>query len=84
MYVDVCVLCPSLGIQSCSIFVPHFSHQYFTPSPPLLSIFSLAPSLFLGHQNEVLSMLHHTPLKDWLAGWLAGIPLGRYELRLVL
>ena len=43
---DVCVLCPSLGIQSRSIFVPHISHQYFTPSPPLFSSLSLAPSLF--------------------------------------
>lgn len=64
---DVCVLCPSLGMQRRSIFVPHISHQYFTPSPPLPS--SLSPSLFLGHQNKVLSMLRRTPLKDWLAGW---------------
>lgn len=35
----------------------------------LLSSFSLSPSLLLGHENKVLSMLHHTPLKDWLTGW---------------
>lgn len=64
----VCVLCPSFEMQRCSIFVLHISHQYFTLLLPLLSSFSL----FLGHQNEVLSMLHNTPLKDWLDGWMAG------------
>lgn len=50
-----------------------FSHQYFTPSPPLLSVFLSLPLSFLGHQNEFfLSMLHHTLLKTWLAGWLPG------------
>lgn len=43
--VCACILCPSLGIQSRSIFVPHISHQYFTPSPPLLSFFTRSPSL---------------------------------------
>lgn len=47
----------------------HFSSIFYSlSSSPLL--FSLTRSLFLGHQNKVLSMLHHTLLKDWVAGWL--------------
>lgn len=61
---DVFVLCPSLGIQSRSIFVPHISHQYFTPSLPLLASFPLS---FLGIRMRfyLCSTTHY-----WRTGWL--------------
>lgn len=42
----------------------HFSSIFYVSSSTFLSL-----SLFLGHQNKVLSMLHHTPLKGWLDCW---------------
>lgn len=65
---DVCVLCPSLGIQSCSIFVPHISHQYFTPSSPLFA--SFPPSLSLSWASEWGFIYAPPHTIEGLAGWL--------------
>lgn len=73
--VYVCVWMRSLcGEFRVTLFLclSHFSHQYFTPSPPLSSIFAS----FLGIRMRFLSLLHHTLSKGWLAGWLATVPLG--------
>lgn len=83
--VCVYVFCPSLGIQSRSIFCSFliFSSIFYSLSSSSLHL-SLAPSLFSwASEWGFLSMLHHTLLKTWLAGRPAGVPLGQYELCLV-
>lgn len=48
----------------------HFSSIFYSSLSLSLSPYlSLSLSSILGDQNKVLSMLHHTPLRDWLAGW---------------
>lgn len=72
----VCV-CVSFALhwefRAALFFAPFsFSHQYFTPSPPLLSVFLSLPLSFLGHRNEVfyLCSTTHYWRPGWLAGWL--------------
>ena len=78
VYVCVCVcvwMCVSFALHwefraalfLCLTFLINISLPLLLSSPLFLSL----PLFFLGHQNEVLSMLHHTLLKTgWLAGWL--------------
>lgn len=78
MCVCVCVrtwMCVSFALHwefraalfLCLTFLINISLPLLLSSPLFLSL----PLFFLGHQNEVLSMLHHTLLKTgWLAGWL--------------
>lgn len=73
-FVTACILCvrvrplPFIGNSELLYFcASHLSSIFYSLSP--FSLPFLSPSLLLGHQNEVLSMLHHTLLKDWLAGW---------------
>lgn len=68
----VCCLCASFALHwecrttlfLCLVFLINISLTLPPFTSPLF-----AASLILGHQNKVLSMLHHTPLKDWLARW---------------